>query len=209
MEQNAQSNVPCKHGNFASHRNPLLGCTGRFYEYCNILLVDICLHFLNALRHQYSRSIMHNLPPFFLNFSIRCGSFPRESYINRSRLRLSLTCKNTQTILLKHLKQQPVPNKIPYTVLRNITQRPAVHGCNEGFYYKRHRLHKITKCKPEIEKKEVINCGMIILQHKKINVKPKKLQAQFLTRFLILLLMKRPCCNQEVAYCTDIGSTFL
>jgi len=45
MEQNAQSNVPCKHGNFALCRNPLLGCTGRFYEYCNILLVDICLHF--------------------------------------------------------------------------------------------------------------------------------------------------------------------
>ena len=45
MEQNAQSNVPCTHVNFASRRNPLLGCTGRFYEYCNTLLVDICLHF--------------------------------------------------------------------------------------------------------------------------------------------------------------------
>jgi len=42
---------------------------------------------------------------------------------------------------------------------------------------------------------------MILLQHKKINAKPKKLQAQFITRFLILLLMKHPCCNQEVAYC--------
>ena len=45
MEQNAQSNVPCKHVNFASRRNPLLGCAGRFYEYCDILLADICLHF--------------------------------------------------------------------------------------------------------------------------------------------------------------------
>jgi len=159
------------------------------------------------LRHQYSRSIIHDLPPILLKLYDPLRFFSNRIIHYQLSPKIVLACKNTQTILLKHLKQQPVFHKIPYTGLRNITQCPPVHRRNEGFYYKRHRLHKITKCKPEIEKQDVINCGMILLQHKKINVKPKKLQAQFLTRFLILLLMKRPCCNQEVAYCTDTGST--
>jgi len=70
MEQNAQSNVPCKHGNFASfasRRNHLLGCIERVYGDCNTLHVDIYQHFSEMLwRHQWSQSILHNLPPILL-----------------------------------------------------------------------------------------------------------------------------------------------
>jgi len=59
---------------------------------------------------------------FFCNFLIRSVSFPRESHITSSCPILSLACKNTQAILSKHLKQQLVFNRIPYTVLKNITQ---------------------------------------------------------------------------------------
>ena len=161
--------------------------------------------------HQWSQSIMLI---FTSNFSetfpsaVVLGSSHRESYITSSRLRLSLACKNIQAILWKHLKQQQAFNRIPYPVLTNITQCPPVFtDVTKDFSTSDIDCKKQWSVNQNSKNRGKLQYDTFTAW--KDQRKAKKLQAQFLTRFLIVLLMKRPCCNHEVAYCTDIDSTSL